>query len=99
MNLHIRYKKMTAGLLTAALSFGVFSISPVQAATSLKLSKKTATVTVNKSITITANKNVSKWKSSNKAIATVKKSATKRQKLLVVKKELAKLLQKVEKRP
>ena len=42
MNLHIRYKKMTAGLLTAALSFGVFSISPVQAATSLKLSKKTA---------------------------------------------------------
>ena len=46
MNLHIRYKKMTAGLLTAALSFGIFSISPVQAATSLKLSKKTATVTV-----------------------------------------------------
>lgn len=91
MNLHIRYKKMTAGLLTAVLSFGVFSISPVQAATSLKLSKKTATVTVNKSITITANKNVSKWKSSNKAIATVKKISNKKAKITGRKKGTCKI--------
>ncbi len=91
MNLHIRYKKMTAGLLTAALSFGIFSISPVQAATSLKLSKKTATVTVNKSITITANKNVSKWKSSNKAIATVKKISNKKAKITGRKKGTCKI--------
>lgn len=76
-----RHKKTMALMLTATLTLGTMSISPSQAATSLKLSEKSVTITVGKSTTITANKKIKKWKSNNKNIATVKKLANKKAKI------------------
>lgn len=76
-----RHKKAMTLMLTATLTLGTMSISPSQAATTLKLSEKSVTITVGKSTTITANKKIKKWKSSNKTIATVKKVTNKKAKI------------------
>lgn len=80
MKLH-KHQKTMAFVLTATLTFGILSTSSSQAATALKLSEKSVTITVGKSTTITGNKKIKKWKSSNKTVATVKKVTNRKAKI------------------
>jgi len=80
MRLH-KHKKTMAFALTATLAFGILSTNPSQAATTLKLSEKSVTITVGKSTTITGNQKIKKWKSSNKTVATVKKVTNRKAKI------------------
>ena len=80
MKLH-KHQKTMALVLTTTLAFGILFTSPSQAATTLKLSEKSVTITVGKSTTITGNQKIKKWKSSNKTVATVKKVTNRKAKI------------------
>lgn len=81
-----RHKLILTIILTATLTLGTLSTNASQAATTLNLSKKSITITVGKSTMVTANKKINKWKSSNKAIASVKKVTNRKAKITARKK-------------